>query len=725
MNRLTAFFFAGAIACAQGPKPPTGPGAGAADGTATNSVIRIDVNLVQVDAVVTDSRGRRVTNLPATAFEILQDGKPQAITNFTYVSAKPVSPKAGEGTDAAQSIAQTKPGSIKPSKGEVPPPPVALEPTEVRRTLALMVDDLGLSAESIPAVRVAIRNFIDQQMRPGDLVAIVRTSAGMGALQQFTTDKRLLYAALDRVKYGESRVGVSSFAPLGSGVRGRGAYADATVNHQREDTFAMGSLGAIRFVVNAMKDFPGRKSVVLFTENIRLIFRGATDEMVADAVQQLSDAASRASVVIHAIDPRGMQDFNITPADDTSGMSGRRRRAVPARREAEMINTQEGSFILAEETGGLFLQNTNDLASALRKAAEDSDGYYLIGYHPDANTFENSNGQPKFHKVDIKLKGTGLHVRSREGFFGEPGSGGRTLEHTREAELTHALQSPFSAGSIHPRLTAVFSNQPKTGSVINALLYFNPNELKWTSEPDGSHKASVDVAAAAFDENGLALAPVDTTFNMQVNAEKYPEVMKNGMVYGLHISVHRPGPYVVRAALRDPATEGSGSAEQYVEVPDIESGHLALSGIVFQGVGAVGTSAGARADGPQTPAQDPSPGEDATGGAARRIFRRGAALFYAYDVMNAMLNKSGASQHPELEVQTRLFHGGVQVRTDKATLDSAGAASDPQRVRVDGRMTLGGDLTPGEYALQVIVTDKLAKGKFSTVTQSMDFEIEP
>ena len=131
-------------------------------------------------------------------------------------------------------------------------------------------------------------------------------------------------------------------------------------------------------------------------------------------------------------------------------------------------------FVLAEETGGLFLHDTNDLAGALRKAAEDSDGYYLIGYHPDANTFENSNGQPKFHRIEVKVKGTSLHVRSRDGFFGEPGGGNQPLEHTREAELTHALQSPFTSGSIHPRLTAVFSNQRQTGSFINALLYFKP-----------------------------------------------------------------------------------------------------------------------------------------------------------------------------------------------------------------------------------------------------------
>jgi hypothetical protein len=214
--------------------------------------------------------------------------------------------------------------------------------------------------------------------------------------------------------------------------------------------------------------------------------------------------------------------------------------------------------------------------------------------------------------------------------------------------------------------------------------------------------------------------------------------MKKGMVYAIHVPVHRPGPYVVRAALRDPATEGSGSAEQYVEVPDIESGHLALSGIVFQGV--VPNVAGqAKPDLVRAgdPGVDllltgscepclPSAEADVTNRPARRIFERGTMVLYAYEIMNAAVNtKTEASGPLELEVQTRLFHDGEQVRADKTTPANAGAASDPRRLRVEGRMTLDRDMKPGEYVLQVIVTDKLAKSKFSTVTQSMDFEIEP
>src|SRR5579863_225967 len=220
-------------------------------------------------------------------------------------------------------------------------------------------------------------------------------------------------------------------------------------------------------------------------------------------------------------------------------MSGRRASRVPAQRQQEVMNTEEGMFELAEQTGGLFLHDTNDLAGALRKVAEDSDGYYLIGYHPDAATFESGNGKPKFHRIEVKVRGAGLHVRSRDGFFGEPG-GDQPLEHTREAEIVHALQSPFSAGAIHPRLTAIFANVPKAGSFINAYLYFNPSELKWSSEADGSHKASIDVAAAAFDENGLALAPVDATFTLQLPSQKFENSLKKGMVYSIHVPVKKP-----------------------------------------------------------------------------------------------------------------------------------------------------------------------------------------
>ena len=312
-------------------------------------------------------------------------------------------------------------------------------------------------------------------MRPGDLVAIVRTGAGMGALQQFTTDKRLLYAALDRVKYGESRVGMSSFAPLGAACGARGAARQSGPFPRRDSGGGNPGRHALRGERHARLSGPQVRDPV-YREYSPDLPRQPPIEMVAHAVQQLSDAASRASVVIHAIDPRGMPDYESdAPPTIPSHMSRRRVSRVPQQREQEVVHTEEGMFALSEDTGGLFLHDTNDLAGALRKAAEDSDGYYLIGYHPDASDVRKRErpGQVPQHRREGETAGPARPLARRLlRRAGRRESAGRA--HARRRSSIHALQSPFSAGSIHPRLTAVFSNLPQAGSFINALRLLRP-----------------------------------------------------------------------------------------------------------------------------------------------------------------------------------------------------------------------------------------------------------
>src|SRR4026209_963587 len=150
-------------------------------------VIRINVNLVQVDAVVTDSKGKPVTDLKIDDFEILQDGKPQVITNFSFVDVK----------SAAAAPAR---GEI-PQRGRGLPTPAApqrgLRPQQIRRTIAIVVDDLGISFDSMSRIQSSLKKWVENEMQPGNLGAVIRTSAGMGSLQQFTSDKRVLRGAVD------------------------------------------------------------------------------------------------------------------------------------------------------------------------------------------------------------------------------------------------------------------------------------------------------------------------------------------------------------------------------------------------------------------------------------------------------------------------------------------------------------------------------------------------
>src|SRR5215204_5935787 len=173
-------------------------------------VVRITSNLIQVDAVVLDAQGRQVTDLTAADFELSEDERAQAITNFSYVVTSPdaaASAKAG-----AQTSTQTAARS-NGAQGAVPVPPAHVRPDTARRRIAFVVDDLGLSFQSTAYVRNFLKDFVRKQMRPGDLVAVVRTSAGVGALQQFTSDPRTVERAVERIRFQPGfRAPTGSFA---------------------------------------------------------------------------------------------------------------------------------------------------------------------------------------------------------------------------------------------------------------------------------------------------------------------------------------------------------------------------------------------------------------------------------------------------------------------------------------------------------------------------------
>ena len=672
----------------------------------TDAVIRINVNLVQIDAVVTDKHGKPVTDLQASEFEVLQDGRAQTITNFSFLAAHP-----GDGTAPAQ-VARPD------QKRQAAPPPAVLKIAQIRRTMALVVDDLGLSFDSISRVRLALHKFVDREMQPGDLIAVIRTGAGMGALQQFTSDPHLLHAAIDHVRFNAfGRVGVDSFTPMGS--EPRMANADAEMARSnfmafRQDISTNGTLGAIRFVLDGLRDLPSRKYIVLFSENL-LVFNRQAGLPVDALVQHLTDTANRASVVIYSIDPRGLQVHSPTAADDTRNSSPRQVAAVPMRRSAEEFYSRDGMVALAAGTGGMFLRDTNDLDGAVREVVRDTEGYYLIGYHPDSSTFERKGGQALFHKVTVRVKRAGLQVRSRSGFFGAPDRESQGTPVGRESEILHALRSPFSASGIHVRLTPLFSNTPETGSYLRTLLYIDAKDLQFTDQPDGFHQAVVDVVAMTFGDSDQAVDTTTRSYTVRASSRLYEEALKQGLLYSVAFQVKNVGAYQMRAVVRDANSAKLGSASQFIEVPDIELGRLTLSSITLrEQPPQAGQGAGERAEG-QVADANPE------GSEAVRVFRPGSSIQYSYHIFNAQAESGKA---PVLESQTRVFHDGKPFYAAAFTaLDMVGKMGDPKRLDSGGSMKLSEKFPPGDYVLQIVVTDKLAKEKYRTASQWMDFEV--
>jgi VWFA-related protein len=236
---------AATVLSAQQPSRPGPP-------DAPPTVLRVGVDLVRVDATVIDRRGRHVTDLTASDFEVSQDGKPQTISSFAYVSTGSAPAAAGDSTAAVPRAVSgsTYGASARPS------------PEQIHRTMAIIVDDLGLSFESTYRVHETLRRFIERNVQPGDLVAILRTGAGVGALQQFTTDLRLMYAAAERVRWN-MRSRVSPFQMTSS-------LDDKRVDAREAELFTAGTLGAIAYVLRGVAELPGRKSLVIFSDGYHL-----------------------------------------------------------------------------------------------------------------------------------------------------------------------------------------------------------------------------------------------------------------------------------------------------------------------------------------------------------------------------------------------------------------------------------------------------------------------
>ncbi|HYO99453.1 MAG TPA: VWA domain-containing protein, partial [Pyrinomonadaceae bacterium] len=198
------------------------PSPGAQD--SSDDVVRITTNLVQVDAVVTDKEGRVVTDLRAEDFEVLEDGRPQAITNLSFIPLEPDAavPRAG---DAARPLA-TKDKNAPPAPVA---PPVRLRPEQVRRTMALVAGNLSFGTSD--AVHDALKKYVNEQVQPNDLVAIISLFGSGGALQQFTTDRRQLARAVSKVRWLPSS----------------GLDADDVEDARSDQTYKLRTEGAGRF----------------------------------------------------------------------------------------------------------------------------------------------------------------------------------------------------------------------------------------------------------------------------------------------------------------------------------------------------------------------------------------------------------------------------------------------------------------------------------------------
>jgi VWFA-related protein len=668
-------------------------------------LVRVNVDLVQMDVVVTDAKGNHISDLKPEEFEILENGKPQRITNFSFLAGEEVA-----------KVASTPAPAVKDKRTPAPPvAPARIAAGEASRTIAVVIDDLGVGEQSFMAIHAALEKFIDQQVGPRDLVAIITTSGRLGALQSLTSDKRLLRAALNKFRsIPNHRVGVrdSDFTCewYKHMTAGRGSAPgdpmdeDAWLtfgasqtklleleNDHRSAYYGLLSLSSLRRLVDGLRELPGRRSILLFTEGLPLVRgegRGDINSQVTDGYEAFLNHANRSGIVVDTIDSRGLIATFDTAEQGYEG-SG-----CGDARMSELTLTQLQLSDIAKRTGGISVYNDNDIVGAMARVMNDQLGYYLIAYKPP----EAAKREQEFRKIAIRVTRPGLRVRYHNSIYTqEPEQASAANAGSR---LVAAVESPFAVSDVRLRCASRFWDAgPGAGSVIDTLLEIDPRDLTFHTDSDGRKTATFDILAVIF---GSAAKPLDTfekSYTMSFTERAYQRALREGLVQKLQLRVKQAGAYQIRGAVRDHESGHVGSASEFVEVPDLTHGKLAVSGI------ALGGKNGA---------------PNATEPANRVRFRAGETVLYAYQVLNA---KPAADGSTNVELRATLYHDGKALGTSAPMAIDPKDQTDVKRLVVNNDFRLGKQLTPGDYTLQVTAVDKNAPEKRATASQTADFEI--
>jgi VWFA-related protein len=659
------------------------------------------VELVTVDAVVLDKKGNPIEGLTQGDFTVTDDGKPQSLTSFEAVAlheSEAVKPKT-------QSKVSTNAAPARP---------------QGRRTFVIVFDDVHMSPERIETARKAVGDFVGKGLTPGDQVTLVPASGGAWWTGEIPADADDLTAALGRLKglrqvittadymsdfeayqlyihrdnqtmsqvarrYYEHRI---ILEPPGGADR-----ADLQVNpglpliqaksaevYQAALDRKRATLGILRRVADSLASVKGRKAVILVSE-------GFVHEPQLPEFRDLVRAGRQANAAIYFLDARGLRGGQ-TIAFDAETAEFTDPRDTNAMLNDDLLAAQ-GADSIALDTGGFSLKNSNDMGAGLRRIANESRSYYLLGYLPTSTARDG-----KYHKIEVKVSRPDVQVRARRGYFA-PKEGEIAAPKKPDAlspVVRKALDSPYLGEGIPLRMTALVLGAASQGKASVLLV------------------AEADPAAFGFEEKAGRFSDVlesyavvssrdtgeNTTREKLMELSLPPEVKKQldrswlPIVRDFELA---PGVYQARVLLRDRQGGRVGTVRHEFTVPafdELRTSTPLLTDAVQPAP-----------EGSKLPAR-PVP-------VAHRVFASGGQLYYVFEVYGAKRDAGGSAK---VKAGYQLTNGeGTVIATQPAQPLAQGPRGELSQIFT---LSLKG-VAPGEYAIGLTVQDEVAGKKLEVL----------
>jgi VWFA-related protein len=676
-------------------------------------VIKIGTELVQIDVLVADKNNKPVGGLKREDFVLYDNDDAQQITHFSYEESKT--------TRASDDASRLLP---------------AITAGQVNRVLAFVIDTLHMNPDSVYRTRNMLEDFIEAKMAPGDLMLVLQTGGGSGLYQQFTADRRVLLGAVSRLRpafimdtdspsrrggpsqqvlellpaLAEGRAGVTQ-AP-GQGGTGTGTNVAAML----EEADVRATINALNALIDGMSKLPGRKLGVFVSEGFR-----AFQSQMSQELSETTARAARANVVFYSVDPNGLDPVGVTAATATVGISKGPVATDPlspnglvlstnrldidnpsTERRRDYFESQDALNALAVDTGGRFFRNSNDIKRGLGDLLEQNAAYYLLGFQPERRKWDG-----KFHKIKVAVSNRpDLVVSTRKGYMARADKPkDRSTLTPKAAEMLEAIASPLVRRDIDLQLSSFYRDDAKGEPVMTSLLHIDAAKLNF-KEAEGKHRARLDITGFLMDAAGRAFKSFSKTADLNLDSQVHGSLVKDGILMVRTTGV-KPGVYQLKTIVRELDSNVIGTASTYIEVPDLKADRLALSSL-FTDIRLLQQDKEAEITG-------------VSSAMAQRRFPRNSECAYVLIVYNANSEGKGKTQ---LQMVTRVSRGGrVLFNGQPKSVEVLEGSTPPSRIITGGVIQLGG-LAPGDYTLEVTVTDKLRKKDKGVSRQELDFTVE-
>jgi VWFA-related protein len=527
--------------------------------------------LVLVDVVVKDKKGSPVTGLKAEDFSIKEKGKNQKITFFTAPEQNIVPASA-----APEGISSNEPQYRSPGG-----------PLTV-----LLIDAANTPFKDQAYARQQMLQFVKQQYKPGQHVAVMTLTNTLGVLQDFTSDPDVLLKAIEHIRPQEQEMPKTGAPPVvvNSGGGQGNAAVPLGVNQELRafqniqlayvlDRRVQTTLAGMRSLSRILGGIPGRKSVIWLTAAFPFSLipenRDITGAELAESLptidqlgigtrsagsiasvqrqqhaQEIREAAAQlasAQIAIYPVDVRGlvsgmeptMDDLPATQLDTVSEGAQVKLSDVTA--------SQETMRALAQETGGVAYINQNEIKQGVALAMQDTSAAYTIGYYPEDKKMDG-----KYRPIKVKVDRDGVEVRSRRGYYAiDPGL---TKNLTPEQQVAEALRDRA------PDTLVTFKAQAKPGEAgkLGVTFLVNADTVSVEDASGGNKKLNVAFYAAVFATDGKMLANQSMKVDQAFPADTYKQIREKGIL--LQMDVAAPtGANELRLAVRDNRTGSVGT----------------------------------------------------------------------------------------------------------------------------------------------------------------------